>query len=157
MSESPTPPCDESTLTIRNAPGPVLKKSIVVSTPGTNSPCSYLPQHDGGGSQWSISCSQSTATGAAPTALPSTPARAAAVARTSTELRPNSWAKNPGEGRSVVTSTVSFGRTVVRNLTFFASSPPSFVAAYSSADASAAALLSGKSCAAASAAASALA
>ena len=90
----------------RNAPGPTFRKSSVVGS----------PQH------WhcSIGCCHSIAIGAAQRARLSAPLRATAWARTSTESKPKILAKKPGDGRSAMTSIVSFGTTLVRNETLLA-------------------------------------
>ena len=83
-------------------------------------------------------------------------ARAAAVAPTCAELKPKSFAKNPGAVRLTWTVIVSFGTIFVENVMSPEPRPPPFLTAYWSADEVALPVSSGSACAPARAAASAV-
>ena len=106
----------------RNAPGPTLSSSSVVS-------CSK----QGEGWHWSIGCCSSTPKGAAQRASSRVPARATARACTSTESMPMILLKKPGAERLPVTTIVSSATT--SPVTVTDSRPPPFFAAYSAASA----------------------
>src|SRR5215210_193423 len=83
-------------------------------------------------------------------------ARALARPTTVTDLRPNSFAKTPGVGRSTRTLTVSLGSTFDENVIPPLATPPPFFEAYDVARDLAVPVSPGSACAAASAEASAV-